>query len=480
MRGHVPPHLQVILDVAPLWAFEQDLALVYTWSAGAAAPPGAEGRTDPDLFARPEDAELLEALKARVLATGEPEQLELPLALGGPERLHRLSLAPRLGADREVVGLAGALAPAAPPAAAPEGAADLVNLLGHELRNAMNPLRMALQLMERRRASGDPRALDSLATATISAERLTLLLEDTLDYTRWRTEAPELDLGTVSLEATLMQAVVRFRILHPEAADRVLLPAPAEDLAVRGDARRLVQLLVSLLDRAIRSSDARAPVKVGLWSTDERVGITITDAGSVLGAETALVVDPLRWASACMAQHRDEPPFAFAVAAQLVHAMGGELSAAPGPEGRGVRVQVSLPRSRVALPRAATPDHQPAPPQRVLVVDDDAGATHALRRLLEAEGHTVAEARTGQECLRLAAGAPFDVILMDLGLPDLPGEEVARRLRASAPQGPRLVALTGRSSEDDRRASLAAGFDLHVVKPAGLQELRRVLWGTPR
>jgi len=471
--GALSARLRATLDATASWAFEQDQDLRYTWSAGPLAPAGAVGSDDRALFGRPEDAELLEALKARVLATGEPEALEVELALGGAPELFRVSLAPVLGPDGEPTGLAGALARQA----VGNDAADLLNLVGHQLRNAMNPLRMSLQLMERRRAQGDARALEGLGTAVTSAERLTMLLEDMLDYTRTLHERPEVEMVPIAVEAALMQAVVRFRLLHPQAAERVHLPAPEADLAVRADPRRLVQLLVTVLDRAVRTSEATAPVRVTLTARESSVTLTITDQGLPLAGDPAKADDPLEWARLCMAVHRDEPPFTFAVARRLAEAMGGSLRIGSGPDGRGAEVQVNLPRSRSVTPAVGAPVSEPVSPRRVLVVDDDVGAADALRRLLEAEGHTVAVARSGEECLARAAEGPLDVVVLDLGLPDVPGYEVARRLREARGPALRLVALTGRSSEEDRRRSLAAGFDQHVTKPATLDELRRALVG---
>ncbi|MCA9552862.1 MAG: methyltransferase domain-containing protein [Myxococcales bacterium] len=163
-----------------------------------------------------------------------------------------------------------------------------------------------------------------------------------LDYTRTLHERPEVEMVPIAVEAALMQAVVRFRLLHPQAAERVHLPAPEADLAVRADPRRLVQLLVTVLDRAVRTSEATAPVRVTLTARESSVTLTITDQGLPLAGDPAKADDPLEWARLCMAVHRDEPPFTFAVARRLAEAMGGSLRIGSGPDGRGAEVQVNL------------------------------------------------------------------------------------------------------------------------------------------
>jgi CheY-like chemotaxis protein len=135
----------------------------------------------------------------------------------------------------------------------------------------------------------------------------------------------------------------------------------------------------------------------------------------------------------------------------------------------------------------------PAPPhggaqsgRSILIIEDHEDAREALRALLELEGHRVAAAGTGPSGLELARTTPLDVALIDIGLPEVDGYEVARRLRALGPQCPYLVALTGYGEPDDVKRAQDAGFDAHLLKPvdpdalAGvLKEIRPATRGTP-
>jgi CheY-like chemotaxis protein len=123
----------------------------------------------------------------------------------------------------------------------------------------------------------------------------------------------------------------------------------------------------------------------------------------------------------------------------------------------------------------------PAPRRRVLLVEDNVDARETLTQLLRIAGHEVLPAQDGAEGLRLAASGKPDVALIDVGLPDLDGYEIAKRLRASR-EGAHvhLIALTGYGGEQDRRLAIEAGFDQHVTKPVDLEELERLFARPPR
>lgn len=114
-------------------------------------------------------------------------------------------------------------------------------------------------------------------------------------------------------------------------------------------------------------------------------------------------------------------------------------------------------------------------PLAILIVEDHADARDTLRLLLQLDGHRVTEAGTGARAVELAAAARFDVAMVDIGLPDMDGYEVARRIRTSGGRGVYLVALTGYGEPDDRQRALAAGFDAHLVKPVDPDDLLKAL-----
>ncbi len=469
--------LRTALALAPMWVFEQDTRLRYTWLQNGETEGDAGGATDHDLMERSDEAEIVVAIKARVLATGVPETVVVTAHVGGGPRQHRLYLEPIRDQQERVLGLRGAILDLGPGQIGPssETATDLLRLIGHELRNAVNPVRMIVQL-ERRRALAAKTKIGGLATAFAGVERLTRALEDMLDYARSTTEPIVADLVPVPVAEVLDRAQVRFAILYPQVESRLTVGEVDENSAVLADADRLRQCVLALLERAARTTDKDQSIRVDVRTGQNRLHIEIVDAGSGLpvggqGHED----DPVRWAQAALKEHRDEPPFAVALVGRLMRAMGGDFRVEPVRSG-GTRATLTL---KLAQPKPGRLPAEAEPgacaPQRILVVDDAPGATQTLRWLLETDGHTVIEATTGEGCLQALREASFDAVLLDLGLPDMGGHAVARRIRQDVDPVPALIALTGRSSDRDRQESGAAGFNQHLVKPVDLAGLRRAL-----
>jgi CheY-like chemotaxis protein len=158
---------------------------------------------------------------------------------------------------------------------------------------------------------------------------------------------------------------------------------------------------------------------------------------------------------------------------------GGTVSAASPGAGLGTSFTVRLPA--VLAPAAQAVEPRAAPfvaPRRVLIVEDNDDARQMLHEALAFSGHDVREARDGASGLALAAEALPDVALIDIGLPDVDGYEVARRLRA-APGGRRmgLIAITGYGQAEDQRRAYEAGFDAHLTKPVAPERLKQVMAG---
>lgn len=150
----------------------------------------------------------------------------------------------------------------------------------------------------------------------------------------------------------------------------------------------------------------------------------------------------------------------------------GSVSAASAGVNQGTSVTIRLPT--IAAPRVAQSavDRAPKPRRRVLVVDDNVDAADTLKMLLELEGHDVHAAYGAVEALEMARRLLPEVVFLDIGLPEMDGYEVARRIRAaSAGRALQLIALTGYGQSNDKKRSMAAGFDVHLVKPVTLETL---------
>jgi CheY-like chemotaxis protein len=159
---------------------------------------------------------------------------------------------------------------------------------------------------------------------------------------------------------------------------------------------------------------------------------------------------------------------------------GGKAEAASAGLGRGsefvVRLPIAAPPAGAPMPAPATPAGEPNAGLRVLVVDDNKDAANSLAMLLRQGGYEVQVSYSGASALAMATEFLPDAVLLDLGMPELDGYEVARLMRKKRPlKNVRLVALTGYGRDDDRQRSQEAGFDAHLVKPVDPQKLRELL-----
>ncbi|MGJ0510326.1 MAG: hybrid sensor histidine kinase/response regulator [Methylocystis sp.] len=167
---------------------------------------------------------------------------------------------------------------------------------------------------------------------------------------------------------------------------------------------------------------------------------------------------------------------------RLVELHHGAVEAHSEGLGTGAEFVVRLPlaASAEALSESGVPESGPITPRRILLVDDNRDALYSLNLLLEMEGHTVFKALNGQSALETAARKAPEVVVLDIGLPDMDGFELARRLRALAATSKAvLIAATGFGQQQDRARSSEAGIDYHLVKPVDLVALRRILQRMP-
>ena len=350
--------------------------------------------------------------------------------------------------------------------------------LAHELRNPMAPIRYAVALL---RDDATP-AVREQARAIIARQsaHMARLLDDLLDMSRITRNAITLQREVFDLRAAAEQAAENVRPLCAEMAHRLSVDLPATPVLVNGDPTRLQQVLGNLLDNAAKYTDRGGHIVLAVTQDDRHAVVRVQDNGIGIAPQDQAQVFELFTQLHQPGHGRGGLGIGLAVVKQLVELHDGTIELASEGTGRGSEFTVRLPLARV--PRASAPggDGSAAAAagqlRSVLVVDDNRDTADTLAALLEAQGYAVATAYDGAGALRVFERMRPAVVLLDLGLPDMSGHEVAAAIRARDDATPPvLVAITGWGQEEDRRKTSEAGFDLHLVKPVDPVELQSCL-----
>jgi PAS domain S-box-containing protein len=349
--------------------------------------------------------------------------------------------------------------------------------LSHELRNPLAPIRNAAHLlaMPQLRPEQQRQAVDVIQR---QVGHMALLLDDLLDVSRITQGRLALKKERVALAALVDAAVETARPLIERKGHRLQVSLPAEPPLLHADPLRVSQILSNLLNNAAKYTDPGGQIRLSATLDDGLLVVEVADDGIGIAPE-ALPQLFLMFSQVQGGAGRSEGGLGIGLALVrgLAELHGGRVEAHSEGPGRGSRFRVLLPQD-AAAPAAAEPAQgaDTAGTLRLLVVDDNRDAADSLALLLEAAGHPVRVAYDGRTALAVAEAFRPDVALLDIGLPDLSGHEVARRLRAAAwGRHMRLIALTGWGQDDDRRRSAEAGFDHHLTKPVDPASLSRWL-----
>ncbi|MCO5167788.1 MAG: hybrid sensor histidine kinase/response regulator [Planctomycetes bacterium] len=347
---------------------------------------------------------------------------------------------------------------------------EFLAVLGHELRNPLATILTALELLRLRGAGGEreQRIIHD------HVRHIVRLADDLLDVSRIARGTLRLSVeADVDVPAVLARAVEHALPLLEQRRHRLAVDV-APGLRAQADPVRLAQVVGNLLTNAARYTDAGGSVRLSAGREDAALVIRVADDGPGISAEQqARIFAPFVQLEG-PGRVGQGLGIGLALVRSLVELHGGSVQVESVP-GDGSTFVVRLPQEVGAAARAASGRHaRPGAPRvkDVLVVEDSHDAADTLAEALTGLGYTARVAYDGAGALRAFALRPAQVVLLDLGLPDLDGLEVAQRLRA-LPGGAaaRLIALTGHGQEEDRRQSEAAGVDDHVLKPVDLDRL---------
>ena len=398
--------------------------------------------------------------------------------------------------------------------------------LAHELRNPLAPIRNGLSILQR--VPGDPQRVEQV-TGMIDRQvgLLSRLVDDLLDMSRISTGKLELKKQPLNLVQVLSTAVEMSRPLIEKAGHRLIQSFPQEPVQVLGDPARLAQVFSNLLNNSAKYTRPGGRVELTVTAHPAELEVRVRDNGAGIAPEMLRRVFHL---FTQLPQPEDRRQGGLGIGLSLVDGLvrlhGGRVEAHSQGLGHGSEFIVRLPRyprasalrapaTPAAAPAAAqasqvglsvsgpaslhgdtdvaedagegeaaaaggptapgapaTPGVRPRPPRRVLVVDDNIDAATTVADLLAMAGIEVVHVHDGLTAVERAAEFCPDLVLLDIGLPDISGYEVARRIRRlEGIRQPVLIALTGWGQQQDKQQAAAAGFDQHWTKPVDPQRL---------
>ncbi len=356
---------------------------------------------------------------------------------------------------------------------------EFLAMLAHELRNPLAPISSAAQLLTRI-SPGDQRLRHATDIIVRQVEHITGLVDDLIDVSRVTRGLISTDQQPCDIARIAEQALEQVRPALDARGHQLAVTLPSPPAFILGDEKRLVQAFGNLLSNAAKYTPDGGHIALAVEVAGTLVRVTVSDDGIGIGA-TLLprVFDLFTQGERSADRAQGGLGVGLAVVKSLVELHGGQVSAASAGVGTGSTFTVSLP----LLHRGEAPAEQDvaepvaaAGGLRLLVVDDNPDAAMMLSMLLEASGYEVASENGSHAGLARALAWRPDVCLLDIGLPDMDGYELARRI-CSAPELAHclLIAVTGYGQHEDKQKAFAAGFDHHLVKPVNTAELTALL-----
>jgi PAS domain S-box-containing protein len=483
--------------LARIGSWEWVVGGAITWSEGLfrilgrelrAGPPSIE--TLPQVFT-PEAWSRLGPAIQLAAETGEPYELELEMvrpdgtrfwtitrgeAVRGPTgavaKLRGTSqdITERKRAEQERERLLAALREA------DQRKDEFLGMLSHELRNPLTPIRNSLDVLNRTTPGGEQ---DRQARVVIDRQlhQLTRLVDDLLDVTRISRGKIRLQQARLDFVDLVRQTVEDHRSLL-EGRD-VDVELPAGGLWMVGDRARLAQAIGNLLQNAAKFTPKGSKVSVSLARHDGRAVVEVADTG--MGIEPDLLprlFEPFTQGERSLARTRGGLGLGLSLVKGLIEQHGGTVTGTSEGPGRGARFTLTLPIDEQPAPAPQLPPAQPGTGRglKVLVIEDNVDAADSLAALLDLDGYEVMVSYAAKDGIAKAHAFKPNVLLCDVGLPDMSGYDVARAFRDDAAlKDVLLVALTGYAGPEDQHRAAESGFKRHFPKPPDIPALEDLL-----
>jgi len=359
---------------------------------------------------------------------------------------------------------------------------QFIAMLSHELRHPLTPITHAIYLLKRSRL--DPAVAELLHVIDTEAQRLLRFVNELLDVERIGRGLIEIQQERLDFVALVRVTVDAFQPLIEEQRQVLSLVLSASPIFVDGDSDRLSQVITNLVENATKYTERGGQITVTLEQRDDVVVLRVRDSGIGIAAEDLeRVFEPFTKSRNPLANATSGLGLGLSLVRRILELHRGDIKATSGGLEQGSEFVVTLPvatndraTQKPASAIAGLPAFSAPHARRVLIVDDHQEIGESVARLVRSWGHEVAIARDGPSALALAEAFQPEYAIVDLSLPGMNGIEVARHLRERF-RRPRLhlIALTGYAGDDIREGCLAAGFDVHLVKPGEIPVLETLL-----
>jgi PAS domain S-box-containing protein len=350
---------------------------------------------------------------------------------------------------------------------------EFIAALSHELRTPLQPILGWTEVL-RRHGEHDEITTQALEAIRRNIRQQVRLVDDLLDLSRIVHGKFQLRFESFDLREQVKAAAEPYEEAAALRRVRLTLTLPRTSVLMWGDGTRVQQIASNLIANAVKFTPAGGQIGVQLVVNEHKreALLEVEDTGDGIAPEDmAVIFEAFRQGGS--SRRRGGLGIGLDLVKRLTELHGGVVDVFSEGTGYGARFQVRLPLGtphRTERPKAAPSTRLDG--RRILVVEDNADTRHVLKFMLEIEGASVEATETGQEGVDRAAAFRPEVVLCDIGLPDMDGLEVARRLRDSAWFGEtRLIALTGYGQPEDIRHALEAGFEAHLTKPINLDQL---------
>ena len=356
---------------------------------------------------------------------------------------------------------------------------EFLAMLAHELRNPLAPISAAAQFLKLARLD-EEKVRNVGQIIGRQALHMTGLIDDLLDISRVSRGQVSLDRQSIDIRVLLDDAIEQVLPLIEARQHQLKVQQPTESLRVFVDCKRVVQVLANLLNNAAKYTSRGGHLAVSIEGLDDQVVLAVKDDGS--GIEPDLlphVFELFTQAARTPDRSQGGLGIGLSLVKGIVELHGGSVTAQSAGVGAGTQVTVSLPRH---------PDVQPAEDAkdvtrpmsgkglRILIVDDNQDAATMMCLCLAAAGHDVITEVDSLRAFNRVGTDHIDVCVLDIGLPRMDGNELARRIRAAPIKSqPLLIAVTGYGRRSNRKRSMQAGFDHYFVKPANTEALIALL-----